>query len=215
MKNLINRRGISLVALIITIIVLIILTGAVIINVTGENNTIGKASEAVFKNDMTTFREDLRNNILNEQAKTTTISSKSDVNPADWAGIRQWIPSATEKYNGKLTIINGELYYAGEDTNEIACATELNMYPVPNAVVKNWTLTEDNGNNGISVGDLVTYKPKQTEQFYIISVNGDNVSMLASKNIDTGTLEQSDSAPNCAFSNKIYWEGVPQPIHLI
>ena len=52
-----KRNAISLISLIITIIVLIILTGTVILTLIGNNNTIDKASEAVKKSDYTTLVE--------------------------------------------------------------------------------------------------------------------------------------------------------------
>ena len=70
-----------------------------------------------------------------------------------------------------------------------------------------WELTTDADENGeISVGDLVTHKEKTTEQFYVISVTGNTVAMLAAKNITKiEPLEQSDSAPTVAFSSTNYW----------
>ncbi len=63
-----ERKGISLVALIITIIVLIILTGAVIVSIIGENNTIDKAKEATNLNNLdnlkTAYMMERSNNML-------------------------------------------------------------------------------------------------------------------------------------------------------
>ena len=56
MKNLSKKGGISLVALVITIIVLIILTGAVIVTFM-EGGIVDRAKESVFKSDIRTYQE--------------------------------------------------------------------------------------------------------------------------------------------------------------
>lgn len=76
---------------------------------------------------------------------------------------------------------------------------------------KEWTWTDNQeegteGHGKISEGDLITHKEKTTEQFYVIKKDGDNVAMLAAKNITTtGTLVQSDEAPAVVFSNIECW----------
>ena len=122
-----QRRGISLVALIITIIVLIILTGAVIMSITGENNTMEKASEAVFKNDMTTYREELSTNVMQRQLNANGAYDKSQVD-ATGDGLKQYIPSITEGYKEKLKIEDAKLYYIDiTNEQEFGWAAELNM----------------------------------------------------------------------------------------
>jgi len=53
-----NKKGISLIVLVITIVVIIILAGAVILGLV-DNNVINKASEAKFKTDSDTFKSEL------------------------------------------------------------------------------------------------------------------------------------------------------------
>lgn len=65
MKN----RGISLITLIITIIVIIILAGVVIFSLSKSNPT-SKATEAVFKSDVKTFLEELELYKLNKTLET-------------------------------------------------------------------------------------------------------------------------------------------------
>ena len=49
--NLKERNGITLIALVITIIVLLILAGVVITTLTGDNGILGKAKTAKTTND--------------------------------------------------------------------------------------------------------------------------------------------------------------------
>lgn len=52
-------KGITLIALAITIIVLLILAGVTIATLTGDNSIIWKGTEANFKTDIATFQEEL------------------------------------------------------------------------------------------------------------------------------------------------------------
>ena len=58
MKN--GKKGISLLVLIITIIVMIILASAVILSITG-NNPISKANETKVKTDLTALKDEYNN----------------------------------------------------------------------------------------------------------------------------------------------------------
>ena len=53
----INNRGITLIALVITIIVLLILTGVTIATLTGENGILTKATEASKKTEVSNEQE--------------------------------------------------------------------------------------------------------------------------------------------------------------
>ena len=62
-----RKNGISLIVLIITIIVVIILASVIIVSI-NKNNPIKSAKEAKFKSDLSSFRDELEDNIksLNE-----------------------------------------------------------------------------------------------------------------------------------------------------
>ena len=57
MKNLKNQKGITLVALVITIIVLLILAGISLNVVVGQNGILGRATSAVDKNKLAQIKE--------------------------------------------------------------------------------------------------------------------------------------------------------------
>ncbi len=57
MRNFKNQRGITLVALVVTIIVLLILAGVTLSLVAGENGILGRATNAVDRNEIGTARE--------------------------------------------------------------------------------------------------------------------------------------------------------------
>lgn len=62
-------RGVTLIALIVTIIVLLILAGVTLANITGGNSTIDKASEAKLSTDVKTELEELQSRINNSATK--------------------------------------------------------------------------------------------------------------------------------------------------
>lgn len=120
------KKGISLVALVITIIVLIILTGTVILTMT-NGNIIGKSKETVFKNNLATYQEVFTQEVLKRQLENqgafnrTTINATS--NGTGDSDIRTWIPGITEQWASKLEISNGKLIFVGENEEEIDWAT--------------------------------------------------------------------------------------------
>lgn len=111
-----NKRGISLIVLIITIIVMLILVSVIVVSF-NNNNPIGKANEAKFKSDLSSFRDELDANI-NDIIFENSNSSESDVNVeiGNYALLRKYIPDITEEYSNKLLIKKGKLLYIGDDS---------------------------------------------------------------------------------------------------
>ncbi len=165
-KNLeeLNEKGITLVALVVTIIVLLILAGVSISLVLGDNGVITKASTAVTENRKATAQEDIamawascETDYLNEWTKNTS-SSKEEYLSED---------AITSKFNNQyLTggsvsgIVRGEDgsitgTYTSTDNN-----TNIDFTIESNGVV---TITGEAGptaiDEGLKVGDTVTYSP--------------------------------------------------------
>ncbi|MDD4066475.1 MAG: hypothetical protein PHH22_00660 [Clostridia bacterium] len=102
------KKGISLVALIITIIVLIILTAAVVI--TGVN-TPQNAQLAVFLNNISTVQEAINIKMLNNMAKYAT--TEGDLEKYKWVGVIQGYTEANAENNDALP--ESVLQIAGKD----------------------------------------------------------------------------------------------------
>ena len=62
------ERGITLIALVITIIVLLILAGVTIATLTGENGILTRASDAKEQTEIAEVKERVQTDILGEQA---------------------------------------------------------------------------------------------------------------------------------------------------
>ena len=60
-----NKRGITLIALVVTIVVLLILAGTSIAMLTGDNGIFSRAKEAKTKNEEATAREKLEIELTN------------------------------------------------------------------------------------------------------------------------------------------------------
>lgn len=111
-----NKQGISIIVLVVTIIVMIILATAVIITLT-NNGIIGKTNEAKFKSDMKSAQEELNiytaSKIL-ETKSSNVYYTKEDINSGTGEGkldIKTIITNIKNEYENKLIVINGELYY--------------------------------------------------------------------------------------------------------
>ena len=68
MRKTINNKGITLVALVITIIILLILAGVSIATLTGDNGLLNKAKEAKIATEIASIKEEIQTDILSEQA---------------------------------------------------------------------------------------------------------------------------------------------------
>ena len=73
-----NKNGITLVALVVTIIVLLILAGVTVSMVVGQNGVITKANEAKVKQDASTVLEQLQIKILDIEANEIISGSYED-----------------------------------------------------------------------------------------------------------------------------------------
>ena len=110
-----EKRGISLITLVITIIVVIILAAAVIMSLQ-KRNPIQQASKAKFLNDIATFKEDLE---LYKQNQYLENNGQFDPDtlyaPVEGLSIYDVIPSLENSSYGKndFRVEKGQLIYQG------------------------------------------------------------------------------------------------------
>ena len=104
---MINKKGVSLIVLIITIIVMLILAGATMITLIGDNGIITQAQEAAFREEMLAIRETVDiYNITSQVGATTQIT------------LAPILASEIEKENWKNTL-KVEIVYWGNYELEI------------------------------------------------------------------------------------------------
>ena len=106
-----KRKGISLIVLVITILVMIILAGVVVVSLQ-KNNPIEKAKEANFKTKVSTYVEELSLTVANNIANGNTEKINENNN------LKQYISSFSEDDRGKFIIENSKLVYMGDVLEE-------------------------------------------------------------------------------------------------
>ncbi|MDD4067032.1 MAG: hypothetical protein PHH22_03565, partial [Clostridia bacterium] len=168
------KKGISLVALIITIIVLIILTAAVVI--TGIN-TPQNAQLAVFLNNITTVQEAVNLKMLNNMAKYAT--SDLDLEKCKWVGVIQGYTEENAENNDALP----------ESTQQIAGQDVLSI--------------DESLKNELSINaeELVKYFVTLTGQVYYEGFEYNGVTYYNKDSIITATQGEENSSGGVVINN--------------
>ena len=129
-----NRNGgITLIALVITIIVLLILAGVSIATLTGENGLLTKASDAKIANDIADIKEQIQLDILSEQ--TGNQGSISDSS----------LKTILENY--------GKINYDEDGTTIKSITTTKGNYEIAMADIWSGTTNNTNNTNNTVVAD--------------------------------------------------------------
>ena len=134
-----KRKGISLIVLVITILVMIILAGVVVVSLQ-KNNPIEKAKEATFKQSLAQIGEELEMFCLNEKAQNSEFNKESlhasknnlafnTKKESSGKNIYDIIPSLKDsKYKNQVEVIQGNLFYRTPDKKEIPWLRELGIH---------------------------------------------------------------------------------------
>jgi len=128
LKN--KTKGISLIVLVITIIVIIILSGAIILSLSG-NNPIASANKATYLSDLKNFQTELSlyqtKQFSDKMGEYDPTLLEADDASITYNGIldtsktlTDLIPSlgSSTKYAGQFQVIDGQLVYGGLDTTK-------------------------------------------------------------------------------------------------
>ena len=135
-----KKKGISLIVLIITIIVVIILAVTVILTIT-KNNPIESVKEAVFKEDVRAFQDELNMYISNEYTRLQgqrdiKITAKKYEKNGGKDSVYTYIPDFKKKYEGKLAIKEDMIAYVGTDEKEKEWLLNSGVYMAKTLTVK-------------------------------------------------------------------------------
>ena len=187
-----DTKGITLIALVITIVVLIILATITInIAINGgifqaskETKPIKEKAEIIEIAQMDILGKKALNegNITEEDLEEILTSSKySTQGTLSDNGESSILEKTLTTRDGKYTILVSEIYNG--------------PLKLPPGVIRTdkWTLTDNDHDNKISIGDLVT--PLSTnissESFYIMDIKGGEVILLASSYVSIDALSQT------------------------
>ena len=109
--------GITLLALVVTIIVLLILAGVTISGINSDNGVLSQARRATLANSFAKWKEEMDMNIMSEK-----IDDQTAVITATKNDMKKYIPDLPDDYLEKFIIANSELCYIGNDEKEIEIA---------------------------------------------------------------------------------------------
>ena len=169
-----NNRGITLIALVITIIILLILAGVTLATLTGDNGIITKAREAELSTELSAYKEELELYKVNKTSENTNFieetltAGKTDLNyntknEEETGNIKTIITDISDKYFEKLEVIKGKLLINTQDRTEIRVAQrlgiEVNPYDIRDGVL--WSssgnlLLMDENTGSLTIPDSVT-----------------------------------------------------------
>ena len=156
-KLLHKMQEITLIALVITIIVLLILAGITISALSGDNGILTNASKAKYATELSQYNEELQlfksNKVLEnmnfEGGSLISAENSLEYNtkPAEETGnIYNIIPSLEgSHFDGKLEVIKGELLLNSQDKTEIEVAQSVGVAVNPYEIVDG-ELISSNGN---------------------------------------------------------------------
>ncbi len=180
-----NEKGITLVALVITIIVLLILAGVTLSMVMGDSGIFGKANSAKEKTKLSNAEEIIKLAVLENKVN----KASGDTALSDDELKAEIIKKLTEQ---GYTVDGSNVNYDGDKTIDIEDY-----------------LDKENSSGTYNVGDKVTVGG---EGFYVLKNNADKLTLLAEKNLDITNLQQSDNADNIKFSSTNYWTSLDTEI---
>ena len=173
-KELQRNKGITLISLVITIIVLLILAGVTIATLVGENGIITKATEAKISTELSAYKEELELYKVNKTSENTNFieetltAGKTDLNyntksEEEIGNIKTIITDISDKYFEKLEVIKGKLLINTQDKTEIRVAQslgiEVNPYDIRDGVLWSSTgnlLLMDENTESLTIPDSVT-----------------------------------------------------------
>ncbi len=171
MERLKINKGITLVALTITIIVLLILAGVSVVGIKGNNGILNRSEIAKLATELTGYNEELKQWKLSKELKETNFQddtvvagrTKLSYNGKQVDGnIKIILPDLPDKYLDKVEIIKGELLLNTTDESEMESAkiakVNFNPYVIINGELmssgKNLALMSDDGT--VTVPETVT-----------------------------------------------------------
>ena len=151
-----RNKGITLIALVVTIVVLLILAGVSISMLTGDDGIITKSKEARISTELSGYKEELElykseKYIENNEFEETTLTAgKEDLNyntkeSEEEGNIKTIIPDISDEYFEKLEVIKGELLINTQNKSEIKIAQGLGIEANPYDI-KDGVLLSSNGN---------------------------------------------------------------------
>ena len=152
-----ENKGVTLIALAVTIIVMLILAGVTISTLTGNSGVTSNASLSKIMNELSKYKEEVElykaNKIVeNEGFLSESLSAgKDSINyniklDEETGNIKSIIPDITDEYINILQIIKGELLIKTKDKKQIKAAQLAGIQINPYDITDDGELLSSNGN---------------------------------------------------------------------
>lgn len=198
-----THRGISLIVLIVTIIVIIIIAAAVIFTIS-KNNPVDISKEARFKENIRNFQDELTLAISKDY---TSIEGQRDnkFNGVTFDEIKNYIPSFTKEYEGKVVIKNDELMY-----EEVVTEKESKWFEDLGVKLNGKTATDVAKEPKKYYGSKVTnYESNGVSDWKIFFSDEKNIYLITSEYVDVDKLPTTASGKKPENTKTAYPKGAP------
>ena len=164
--NIAKDKGITLIALVITIILLLLLAG-VTVNVVIDGGLIQSTNKTAFQTEVSSIKQKL------EEKKSAKISLNGGREPQVYGITINDLEISEEirtKYGNKLVVSNSGIlcYYPDlvNDAKERSWLEEINIYAYTNEpIIAGTTLVQLYNDNELKIGDYVEYKPSEITSY--------------------------------------------------
>ena len=228
--NLKERNGITLIALVITIIVLLILAGVTIATLTGDNGILGKAKTAKTTNDEEKAKEQIKIAVMGSYGKDGELNYDDLTKNLGQIGIKE-LPkeasyplevtldgvSATIKANGEVNFQGGGYTQTGDtitspDGKTIKVGDYVDYDPTLGANTGDLTYTSTTDKTGESSDqefNVATYK-SAGYGWRVLGVKNGKIRLISEEFIGPGTYTDSSRTYYNLKGQKGYINGIEE-----
>ena len=130
-----RNTGITLIILVFTIVLMLILVGAIILSLDDNINTPDHAREVAFKEQVRNYQEQLQDYIGMIQAENSGRLDMSKINLSGME-LNEALPGVKEVDKTKYEVVEGKLVYVGEDEEEIEFAKGIIEVTTPSVYIQ-------------------------------------------------------------------------------
>ena len=161
-----KNNGITLIALVVTIVVLLILAGVAISMLTGDDGIITNSTLAKLETEFSAYKEEVElyknnklienNNFEGDSLSAGKTSLEYNTKPEDEEGtIQTVIKDLNENELNKFIIINGKLYIISTDKKEIKAAQNIGISVMPYEITEEGELLSSDLNLALQNEDTI------------------------------------------------------------
>ena len=205
-----GRKGITLIALVITIIVLLILAGVTIATLTGENGILTRASDAKKENGIASVKEQAQLDIANwtaerlENGEDTTLNDEIVKKIIEENNNQK--PYYSELTDNSIITENGyEILFSELYTKEETISYTDDGVPIP----KNFYFVGGNKEEGVVISDNIEDSNKGTGHDIAKLLKGNQFVWVS---VEDGTLDITNYIELSGVNSTDFEETIPQEI---